>query len=127
MNCIACNEPMAVLELEGVEIDHCLACGGIWLDTGELEILTGSGAQSTRLLNQLASEGDRCPGKHKCPICLKRMEAVTVAAMLPIQLDRCYANHGIWFDRGELRAVLKYLDQNEHCAAHRLLRNIFEK
>ena len=30
---------MITLELEDVEIDHCLDCGGIWLDAGELELL----------------------------------------------------------------------------------------
>jgi hypothetical protein len=27
MDCPACREPMVVLELRDVEIDHCLSCG----------------------------------------------------------------------------------------------------
>ncbi len=41
MNCPVCKEPMIVLELDEVEIDHCISCGGIWLDAGELELLIG--------------------------------------------------------------------------------------
>lgn len=39
MNCPACKIAMITLELAEVEIDHCVNCGGIWLDAGELEIL----------------------------------------------------------------------------------------
>ncbi len=30
---------MVAFELEGVEIDRCLACEGTWLDAGELELI----------------------------------------------------------------------------------------
>ena len=39
MDCPACKEPLIVLELNEVEIDNCVSCGGIWLDKGELERL----------------------------------------------------------------------------------------
>jgi len=32
--CPACKEPLVVFELDGVEIDRCLRCGGTWLDDG---------------------------------------------------------------------------------------------
>ena len=47
MDCPVCkNEPMIVLELNDVEIDYCLSCKGIWLDTGELELLLESSAKT---------------------------------------------------------------------------------
>ena len=39
MNCPACHNAMITLELGEVEIDHCTDCGGIWLDSGELDAL----------------------------------------------------------------------------------------
>jgi Zn-finger nucleic acid-binding protein len=39
MNCPTCKSAMITLELAEVEVDHCVHCGGIWLDTGELEVL----------------------------------------------------------------------------------------
>ena len=38
--CPACKKPMIALELEGIEIDHCLDCGGTWLDGGEIEAIS---------------------------------------------------------------------------------------
>ena len=40
MNCPACKEALIVLELDEVEIDHCLSCQGIWLDAGELQVVS---------------------------------------------------------------------------------------
>lgn len=37
--CPACHEPLVVFELEGVEVDHCPACLGTWLDAGEVELI----------------------------------------------------------------------------------------
>ena len=42
MDCPVCKNLMITLELDEVEIDHCLDCGGIWLDSGELEQLIGN-------------------------------------------------------------------------------------
>ena len=41
MDCPVCKNAMITLELEQVEVDHCLECRGIWLDAGELELLLG--------------------------------------------------------------------------------------
>lgn len=37
MNCPLCNVPLMMAEKQGVEIDYCPKCRGIWLDRGELE------------------------------------------------------------------------------------------
>lgn len=37
MKCPSCNETLAMSEKQGVEIDYCPNCRGIWLDRGELE------------------------------------------------------------------------------------------
>ena len=39
MDCPVCKNAMITMELDEVEVDHCLDCGGIWLDSGELEML----------------------------------------------------------------------------------------
>lgn len=40
MNCPRCDGKLATSKFEGVEIDTCDKCGGVWLDSGELEQLT---------------------------------------------------------------------------------------
>lgn len=37
MNCPVCNISLVMAERQGVEIDYCPRCRGIWLDRGELD------------------------------------------------------------------------------------------
>ena len=40
MNCPRCDGSLKTHNFEGVDIDTCEKCGGVWLDSGELEQLT---------------------------------------------------------------------------------------
>lgn len=126
MNCVTCNQPLIVLELQEVEIDYCLACGGIWLDAGEIELLLDDRREADILLQHLGSTPDRFVGKRKCPICLKKMEIVSIGSDMKVQIDRCRDNHGLWFDRGELTEVLSIFDPDKHSKIHELLREMFK-
>jgi Zn-finger nucleic acid-binding protein len=37
MSCPACRVPLAMSERQGIEIDYCPQCRGVWLDRGELD------------------------------------------------------------------------------------------
>ena len=37
MNCPACNVTLVMSERQGIEIDYCPQCRGVWLDRGELD------------------------------------------------------------------------------------------
>jgi|WetSurMetagenome_2_1015567.scaffolds.fasta_scaffold919117_2 uncharacterized protein len=37
MNCPTCTVPLVMTERQGVEIDYCPKCRGVWLDRGELD------------------------------------------------------------------------------------------
>ena len=37
MNCPKCNVLLSMMERQGVEIDYCPQCRGVWLDRGELD------------------------------------------------------------------------------------------
>jgi len=37
MNCPPCNVVLQMTERQGVEIDYCPKCRGVWLDRGELD------------------------------------------------------------------------------------------
>ncbi|MBD3177057.1 MAG: hypothetical protein GF320_17925, partial [Armatimonadia bacterium] len=39
MNCPVCGEKLREIEREGVMIDICPGCKGVWLDRGELDKL----------------------------------------------------------------------------------------
>jgi hypothetical protein len=39
MNCPVCSAPLVAVDRQGIEIDHCPRCRGVWLDRGELDKL----------------------------------------------------------------------------------------
>jgi Zn-finger nucleic acid-binding protein len=128
MNCPVCkNEPMLVLELNEIEIDHCLKCKGIWLDAGELELLLGNEEQSTNLLEQFQKDKANSEKKFKCPICLKKMQKISVGKESKILIDRCKNGHGLWFDQGELEAVIKQGSLGDDRKILDLLRDMFKE
>ena len=114
MDCPVCQKAMVVLEVDEVEIDHCLECKGIWLDAGELELLLEDIAESRELLSSFKIDKSCLEKKRKCPICLKEMGKVFCGSAEKILLDKCFNNDGIWFDAGELDRVIKMgsLDKN---------------
>lgn len=124
--CPACREPLAVLEWQAIEIDWCTRCNGIWLDDREAEWILGESGTSVARLRELlagaprfagsAAKSSTPPPARRCPRCLRGLEAraVSVAgapatATSPegiVVLDCCPAQHGWWFDAGELGALL---------------------
>lgn len=37
MQCPVCQVPLAMSDRQGIEIDYCPQCRGVWLDRGELD------------------------------------------------------------------------------------------
>lgn len=105
MNCPACKNPLIILELNKVEIDHCSSCEGIWLDEGELALFLNDENELARIVQDLKVEKKVNEKKVKCPICKKKMEKVRHND-LNILVDKCVRNHGLWFDKGELNTIL---------------------
>ncbi|MBN2308350.1 MAG: zf-TFIIB domain-containing protein [Candidatus Hydrogenedentes bacterium] len=107
MKCPVDNQPMLVIEYEGIEIDYCAACGGIWLDEGELELLVG--AEETDAIALSGGVPAPAPGEkaRRCPACRKKMRKEATAGPDSVTYDRCPRGHGLWFDQGELGRVVE--------------------
>lgn len=45
MNCPNCNVALVMSERQGIEIDYCPTCRGIWLDRGELDKIIEKSSQ----------------------------------------------------------------------------------
>ena len=107
MDCPVCKSAMITLELNDVEIDFCCDCDGIWLDSGEIELLIADVQQAQKLLNSFKIEKNITEKLRKCPICLKKMQKISVSqAENPLIIDKCSKNHGLWFDKGELKEII---------------------
>jgi Zn-finger nucleic acid-binding protein len=125
MNCATCKKPMVALELEGIEIDHCLACGSTWLDNGELELFVEGTGKKDHLLDSIKPDKNNKEKKKRCPICWKKMEKVTCGIENKITLDRCKKNDGVWFDKGELKEILKMSCGDKESKVLHLLKDMF--
>jgi uncharacterized protein len=113
------------MELDQVEVDHCLACGGIWLDSGELELLLGDPVRASALLASFHPE-PTAEKTRKCPICLGKMDKVHLAPEnSPIIIDRCNRRHGLWFDKGELHDIIRSRSFDAEHKVERLLCDMF--
>ena len=54
MKCPSCEEVLVMTERQGVEIDYCPKCRGVWLDKGELDkiIEKSTAAETSQNLKQ---------------------------------------------------------------------------
>ena len=102
MQCPSCNQAMLILEYKGIELDHCSACGGAWLDAGELGLMLHGVPEPP---SGLALAGAR-PGERRCPRCPRKMD-VGRFPNSSVEVDSCSALHGLWLDRGELVALAR--------------------
>lgn len=126
MDCPVCSSAMITLELDNVEIDHCVQCGGIWLDGGELELLMEDAAKARHLLESFCEAPAASEQPRRCPICDRKMGKIIVGRSEPAPLiDKCRRGDGLWFDRGELQDVLSRGQLDETSRIQRLLANMF--
>lgn len=114
---------MVALEFADFEVDTCLDCGGIWLDSGELEMILGQDVP----IRVVADSGDVSVSKRKCPVCNKKMSAYATRSPRAAEIDVCTTEHGIWFDRGELATIAESLQEPLRSTVLDQLRTIFTK
>ena len=113
LKCPRCYELLgAVRTEEGVSVDFCRDCGGIWLDKGELDqLLSMVGADP-----QPSSESTPIYGL-RCPSCRSDLAEVEHPPGSGILLDTCGSCGGVWLDRGEIAKLQQRAHTREGKAA----------
>ncbi len=113
MDCPMCKGPMVIVERSGIEVDYSPDCGGVWFDSGELELLLESmeleetGFTTDEIMGLDEARVDE--KKRRCPICKTKMKKVIIAKYPEVLIDACLKGHGLWFDGGELGQVIQQL------------------
>jgi Zn-finger nucleic acid-binding protein len=113
MICPACKGVVVVVEYERIELDYCTHCGGVWFDTGELELLAerlsldGQGLTMEEII--ALPERKVSEKRRRCPICRRRMRKVVIGSDPEVLVDVCPVGDGTWFDGGEVAQVLSQL------------------
>lgn len=128
--CPECEVPMLIIEYEGIEIDYCVDCHGIWLDEGELEAICEWAEVPHGHITQAALEAQAARRDEKqCPRCASKMDVVRVQHQRDssvIELDRCPKRHGIWFNPGELQALIQHTDDRQEKVLAEFFSSIFQ-
>lgn len=128
MDCPVCKNAMITLELREVEIDHCIDCGGIWLDTGELELLLNDAQQARQLIDSFRIDSTCTEKPRKCPICLKKMKKIIIGRPeSTLLIDKCAKGHGLWFDKGELQNIFDTAKLDDDNKIRQLLTDLFSQ
>jgi len=106
IRCPKCRCDMEQLRYQGVEVDRCRYCQGLWFDAGELETLDrlqAAGALDT---------GDAAIGRqydavrdYPCPRCNGAMQPVQDAQRPHISFETCRDCGGSFLDSGELSGL----------------------
>jgi Zn-finger nucleic acid-binding protein len=111
MKCPIDKSIMMAVEHRKIELDYCIKCSGVWLDSGELELLIavlrseGAKLSDADMLSQPAGQG-----KRRCPICGRKMGKVWLGKEPKVLIDSCPLGDGFWFDHGELQRVIQNMD-----------------
>jgi Zn-finger nucleic acid-binding protein len=123
--CPECGEPLVAFELGGVEIDRCIACGGTWLDEGEIELIAKlAGVEHGDLREALEAHRGK-PGKRRCPRCRGKLLAAPVGKEQPLEIELCPNEHGLWLDRGEMESVIKCFHAGEEGAVAQFFSELY--
>jgi heat shock protein HtpX len=105
MKCPKCKERdmVPVFTGQGVEVDSCPDCKGIWLDKGEIFYFTKKSADIQKELDKAIKQGKR--SEKICPRTGKTMQEIKLLKGKLI-LDYSPSSGGIWFDGEELEKLI---------------------
>jgi Zn-finger nucleic acid-binding protein len=107
------DETMRAVRYRDLEADECPRCDGLFLGPAVLDRLVGQRDHAARLhlaLPQRERHVEREVRYLACPICRAPMNRKQFGRMSGVIVDTC-KHHGVWFDGGELQAVLDFVSR----------------
>ena len=109
MNCPKCNAAMELVTFEGVTVDRCTACKGIWFDANEQKWL------KEKKGSEVIDIGDAAVGtkmdkinSYLCPRCQGPMIRMVDVDQHHIDYEACTVCYGIFLDAGEFKDLKDY-------------------
>ena len=109
LTCVKCTSVLDRADFEGLEVDLCPNCGGLWLDRGEITRAARLPETELTRLRTLVGEGNPASphdaeNNVPCPACHGLLAEFTLGS---VRVECCAACHGIFLDRGELEEALR--------------------
>ena len=109
-----------------VTAEICSECGGIWFDkhklkwaANQLAITEKIDPNELRVLfkKRTVVKPDKSEPIRTCPKCTLAMKKVNYAYDSNIIIDRCTKCEGIWTDKGEIKAIAKFIKEDPRVKA----------
>lgn len=102
MQCPKCAATMEMVSYEGIEIDRCTSCQGIWFDMLEHEDLKNiSGSEAIDVGPPDLGREQNSKHRISCPVCKEPLIRMVVGAQPHISYEACTVCYGVYFDAGE--------------------------
>jgi Zn-finger nucleic acid-binding protein len=110
--CPSCGTKMAHLLVQRTSLQECPRCYGIWVDCETFNRICADTEKVADVFDAERLPPARiAPGPVRyrpCPVCGDLMNRFNFERISGVIIDRC-AEHGIWFDRDELRRIIDFI------------------
>jgi Zn-finger nucleic acid-binding protein len=114
MNCPACKRALRKKSIQGIEVEECESCEGIWFKAAELKQIKDKTDSDLNWMDfdiwkhpekfQATSERYDCPG---CGDPMKVLEYDTTK----VEIDYCEHCRSLWLDKDELQKIIEALEE----------------
>ena len=124
-NCPVDDFTLTQEQYEGVTIDRCPHCQGVWLDAGELEAIQANQESDFRgvpddamdyvsgAVGMAQAESEKTLSCIKCNSGLVKREYSFTSQVV---IDNCPKGHGMWLDKAELQRLEKFYEEEQDFA-----------
>ena len=108
MDCPRCHTGLSIEKYQGIEVDRCSSCNGMWLEYNELDELEDKAMDDDDVKGSVMFRSYQ--GDLHCPTCRSGMQMFHYRAF-DLEMDFCPNEHGFWLDSGEEKRVLEIMKQ----------------
>ncbi|MFT5571104.1 MAG: Zn-finger nucleic acid-binding protein [Cryomorphaceae bacterium] len=103
MRCPKCRSDMQQVTIDGIEVDRCSDCYGLWFDDGKLSNLRNKEAAAVLDIGDVKTGKKQNQIEHyRCPRCAGSINRMVDPEQTHIWFEQCDYCRGSFFDAGEL-------------------------
>jgi Zn-finger nucleic acid-binding protein len=114
MNCPKCKADLVTFTIDGIDLEQCNKCEGMWFDKNELRRVKDKADSDLNWLDfEVWEHTDKFKAKaqkYNCPICNEKMEVLDYDNT-NIEIDFCKSCEGIWLDKGGFEKLIEALEE----------------
>ena len=102
MQCPKCLSVMPAIDIEGIKVNRCGDCSGLWFDRLEhVRLKAIEGSESIDIGAVKVGKRYNALDTVDCPVCKTRMTSMVDPSQPHIRYESCANCHGVFFDAGE--------------------------